>query len=51
MRAISIFFAGLALSLSLAACQKSGGGAVTAEDMSLGSPTAKVTIVEAFDFA
>ena len=31
--------------LGLASCQK-GGGAVTSDDMSMGSPTAKVTVIE-----
>lgn len=35
----------LGLSLALAACNKVGG-AVTAEDMTLGSPDAKVTVIE-----
>ena len=35
----------LGMSLALAACQK-GGGAVTSEDMTLGNPQAKVTVVE-----
>ncbi|HWA61422.1 MAG TPA: thioredoxin domain-containing protein [Caulobacteraceae bacterium] len=47
MRAIVTLFTGLALALTLAACQKGGGGAAaTADDMSLGSPTAKVQITE-----
>ena len=46
MRAIATFIAGLALSLTLAACQKTSTNSVTADDMSLGSPTAKVTMIE-----
>jgi len=46
MRVIATFLAGLALSLSLAACQKSTTGAPSSEDMSMGPATAKVTIME-----
>lgn len=46
MRAIATFITGLALCLTLAACQKAGTNAVTTDDMSLGSPTAKVTVIE-----
>ena len=47
MRRFATLVAGLALVLTLAACNKGGaGGAVTQDDMSLGSPVAKVTIVE-----
>jgi protein-disulfide isomerase len=35
-----------AAALSLAACNKGGGQAVTDQDMTMGSPTAKVTMVE-----
>ena len=35
----------VALVLSLAACQKTGGG-VTSDDMSMGNPQAKVTMIE-----
>ena len=34
------------MTLSLAACGHSGGGAVTSDDMSLGNPNAKVTVIE-----
>jgi protein-disulfide isomerase len=34
------------LALSLAACGKKGGSTVTADDMSMGDPTAKVTVIE-----
>jgi protein-disulfide isomerase len=46
MRAIATFIAGLAVCLTLAACNKSSGGAASGEDMSLGPATAKVTIIE-----
>jgi protein-disulfide isomerase len=46
MRVIANFVTGLALCLTLAACQKGSTTAVTSDDMSLGSPTAKVTIIE-----
>jgi protein-disulfide isomerase len=46
MRVIATFLAGLALSLSLAACQKPTTGQVSTEDMSQGPANAKVTIVE-----
>ena len=36
----------LAAVLTLAACSKSGGGAVSADEMSLGDPNAKVTVIE-----
>jgi protein-disulfide isomerase len=34
------------LALSLVACAKKGGSAVTADDMSMGDPSAKVTVIE-----
>jgi protein-disulfide isomerase len=37
---------GLCLTLALAACQKSGTDTVSAEDMSMGNPAAKVTMIE-----
>jgi protein-disulfide isomerase len=46
MRTIFALVTGLALTLSLAACQKPAATAVTADDMSLGSPSAKVTMIE-----
>ena len=46
MRAFATLLAGLALSLTLAACQKNGTNAVTADDMSLGNANAKVTVIE-----
>lgn len=46
MRAIATFFTGLALCLTLAACNKAPSNAVTSDDMSLGSSTAKVTVIE-----
>jgi protein-disulfide isomerase len=46
MRAIATFFTGLALCLTLAACQKGSSNTVTADDMSLGNPNAKVTVIE-----
>jgi protein-disulfide isomerase len=36
----------LGLSLALAACGKGGGSAVSSEDMTLGNPNAKVTVIE-----
>ena len=36
----------LGLSLALAACSKGGGTAVSSEDMTLGNPNAKVTVIE-----
>jgi protein-disulfide isomerase len=38
--------AGLALTIVLAACQKTGSDAVNASDMSMGNPAAKVTMIE-----
>ena len=46
MRKILVAIVGLALAAGLASCQKLGSSAVTSEDMSMGSPTAKVTMVE-----
>ena len=46
MRVFATLIAGLALSLTLAACQKNATNAVTADDMSLGSANAKVTVIE-----
>ena len=47
MRTLTTFLAGMAAVLSLAGCQKTAsGGAVTDDDMSMGSPTAKVTVIE-----
>ena len=46
MRNILVAVVGLALAAGLASCQKLGSSAVTGEDMSMGSPTAKVTMVE-----
>jgi protein-disulfide isomerase len=37
---------GLCLTIALAACQKAGSDAVNAEDMSMGNPAAKVTMIE-----
>ncbi len=45
MRPLTALMTGLALALTLAACQKATT-AVTAEDMSLGSPKAPVTVIE-----
>src|SRR5271157_5041525 len=39
-------FAGLCLTIALAACQKAGSDAVNAADMSMGNPAAKVTMIE-----
>jgi len=38
--------AGLCLTIALGACQKAGSDAVNAEDMSMGNPAAKVTMIE-----
>lgn len=47
MRAIFAAFALLGLAASLAACKPAGGsGGAAAGDMSLGNPTAKVTVLE-----
>jgi protein-disulfide isomerase len=47
MRAISRrLVIAVAAVLALAACSKGGGGAVSSDDMSMGSPTAKVTVIE-----
>ncbi len=46
MRNIAALLMGLCLTVSLGACQKTGSGAVAADDMSMGSPTAKVTMIE-----
>jgi protein-disulfide isomerase len=46
MRSITSLFLAAILSLGLASCGAKGGGPLTADDMSLGSPDAKVTFVE-----
>ncbi len=46
MRSFITFITGLAIAATLSACQKSGATAVTDEDMSLGNPNAKVTVIE-----
>jgi len=46
MRTLLALMTGLALALGLAACQKPVATAVAADDMTLGSPTAKVTMIE-----
>ena len=47
MRTFITLLAGMAVAFTLSACQKSSSaGAVTDDDMSMGSPTAKVTLVE-----
>jgi protein-disulfide isomerase len=46
MRNLTTLIAGVALALTLAACQKTQTTAVAAEDMSLGAPGAKVTMIE-----
>ncbi len=46
MRSFITLIAGLAVALTLSACQKPGASAVTADDMSLGNPNAKVTVIE-----
>jgi protein-disulfide isomerase len=45
MRRIATLFSGLLLALAVTACQKSAT-TVTADDMSMGNPNAKVTMVE-----
>jgi protein-disulfide isomerase len=46
MRKFAAALVGLALAASLAACQKPAGDATSADDMSMGSPTAPVTMIE-----
>jgi protein-disulfide isomerase len=47
MRTLTTFIAGLAVALTLAACQKtSTTSAVTSDDLSMGNPAAKVTMIE-----
>jgi protein-disulfide isomerase len=46
MRKIATLVLGLVLAASLTACQKKDGPAVTADDMSMGNPAAKVTMIE-----
>ena len=46
MRNLFTLIAGVAAALTLAACQKTAATAVTAQDMAMGSPTAKVTMIE-----
>ena len=46
MRTMMTVIACLAAALALAACQKPTSTAATAEDMTLGSPNAKVTMIE-----
>ena len=46
MRSLITLLTGLALAASLSACQKGGSTAVTDDDMSLGNPNAKVTVIE-----
>ena len=47
MRAFSRRLAiAVALVLTVVACSKGGGGGVTSDDMSLGNPQAKVTVIE-----
>ena len=46
MRKFATLFLGLALAATLAACQKKEGPSVTADDMSMGNPAAKVTMIE-----
>jgi protein-disulfide isomerase len=46
MRKLAVAVVGLAMSLALAACQKPAGDAASADDMTMGSPTAKVTMIE-----
>ena len=46
MRKLATLVLGLVLAASLTACQKKDGPAVTADDMSMGNPAAKVTMIE-----
>ena len=46
MRSLITLITGLAIAATLSACQKPGASAVTADDMSLGNPNAKVTVIE-----
>jgi protein-disulfide isomerase len=46
MRPVFACIAALVAALSLAACQKTSSVAVTSDDMSLGNPAAKVTVIE-----
>ena len=46
MRSLIALITGLAIAVTLSACQKPGASAVTADDMSLGNPSAKVTVIE-----
>ncbi len=46
MRNLFILIVGVASALTLAACQKSAATAVTEQDMAMGSPAAKVTVIE-----
>ena len=46
MRSFITLITGLAIAATLSACQKPGASAVTADDMSLGNPGAKVTVIE-----
>ncbi len=46
MRSFVALIAGLAIAATLGACQKPVSTAVTSDDMSLGNPKAKVTVVE-----
>jgi protein-disulfide isomerase len=46
MRKLAALIAGLALTAALASCQKPAGGTVSDDDMSMGNPSAKVTMIE-----
>ena len=46
MRSFITLITGLVIAATLSACQKPGASAVTADDMSLGNPGAKVTVIE-----
>jgi protein-disulfide isomerase len=46
MRSFTALVAGLAVAAALSACQKSASTAAAPDDMSLGSPSAKVTMIE-----
>jgi protein-disulfide isomerase len=46
MRKFAVALVGLAMTLTLAACQKTTAGGASADDMAMGSPSAKVTMIE-----
>jgi protein-disulfide isomerase len=46
MRHFVALIVGMSLAVALTACQKAGNGAATADDMTMGNPAAKVTMIE-----